>query len=188
MIPVYCVTDNFSFEQLAKLPRTRLEHGWNISPKTQIEFALAISSKALLFSARTNQTLTCRRDLKPGDFVEGLWEQDVFELFIGKKNSTCYQEFNFSPAGAWWTAQFDSPRTRSVAQAAPGEIQVIIDRTTCAFAIPNISFSAQTTLNVTAIIDQNPRQYLSFAQLSGSTPDFHQPQFFPIVQPHFISG
>jgi hypothetical protein len=39
-----------------------------------------------------------------------LWEHTCFEFFIGIKNSSCYWEFNLSPAGDWNVYSFDRYR------------------------------------------------------------------------------
>ena len=42
-----------------------------------------------------------------------------------------------------------------------------------------IDFGSQSGANVTMIRNTPDRQYLSVAELSGSVPDFHQPEQFP---------
>lgn len=45
-----------------------------------------------------------------GQFLKGLWEESVVELFVHELNSTRYVELNLSPTGSYWCAEFSSYR------------------------------------------------------------------------------
>jgi len=103
-----------------------------------------------------------------GDYVEGLWEADVAEFFLAKANtagSFNYLEINVSPEGAWWSMEHHGIRQRSLPSWANP-------------ALPNSSFPLLA--NATFILkgaDGN-NNYLSWCDLPGDQPDFHQPQSF----------
>ena len=91
------------------------EHSYALKPK----FRISCSNDLLSFEAEvplSNYTLSFEK-LSNAQFVEGLWEKDVAELFVS--NGDCYQEFNFSPSGAWWTWMFTDYRERSDDFKAP---------------------------------------------------------------------
>src|SRR5262245_21302144 len=42
--------------------------------------------------------------------TDGLWHHTCFEAFVGRRSSTAYCEYNFSPSGAWAMYQFSGYR------------------------------------------------------------------------------
>ena len=53
-------------------------------------------------------------DMRPSnDFVEGLWCDHVWELFIANPLTREYVEFNVSPNGDWWACYFVDKRQRA---------------------------------------------------------------------------
>ena len=46
-------------------------------------------------------------------FVEGLWRHTCFEVFVARKGSRVYREYNFSPSREWAAYEFSSYRKRS---------------------------------------------------------------------------
>ena len=66
------------------------------------EMNYEISGDRFKFSYRCRKTPRCDHSLETGQFVEGLWEQDVAEFFVAAGGTEC-QEINISPTGAWWS-------------------------------------------------------------------------------------
>ncbi|MFA5506199.1 MAG: hypothetical protein WC314_15920 [Vulcanimicrobiota bacterium] len=101
------------------------------------EFSLEVKNGTLHYTFRVAKAAYCDDSLRPGSFVEGLWEKDVAELFLGGPGEF-YQEINISPSGAWWSATFKGYRERIRAVEFPAQIEH--HRTPDSWSV---SFSAQ---------------------------------------------
>lgn len=130
----------------------------------------------------------------PKDFVEGLWDRDVAELFITssqkKHMDTAYQEFNFSPAGAWWSCKFMQYRQpdmsaklpkcnaiRTVRSASSWMAIAAIDIRDC-----EVVFDETSLVHITAIYHDPLETYLtSFRNKIDAAPDFHNISYFSPV-------
>jgi len=134
-----------------------------------------------------------------GDYVEGLWEADVAEFFLAKANtdgSFNYLEINVSPEGAWWSMEHHGIRQRSQRSTPLTQVEITSPsphQISIAFPIPSLPSWANPALpnssfpllaNATFILkgaDGN-NNYLSWCDLPGDQPDFHQPQSFIPLQ------
>jgi hypothetical protein len=128
---------------------------------------------------------------KPGEFVEGLWLQDVAEFFLRDAESGEYQEFNVAPSGAWWTCVFTEYRKRAMNFPKPRSVcverKVTADRWEVVFGVKlselSIMITSQTHLHV-AVISADPvgsataQRFFSSHPLAGAEPDFHTPKVF----------
>jgi hypothetical protein len=129
-------------------------------------------------------------DYQRGEFIEALWNDDVVELFV-MNTSGGYQEFNVSPAGAWWTCAFSSYRTRAFEQRAFSPLFVEAHVTAAGWgallsvALADISIVSpisEARMHVSSILTagEQPR-YLSSSPLSDKAPDFHDEHCFSRV-------
>lgn len=134
---------------------------------------------------------TARHDNR-GDFVSGLWEYDVAELFIYSTENKHYQEFNLAPSGAWWSAVFSGYRALSTAPLSPPAVETLCVSSeagwNAAIRIPfselKIPFSLEgTRINLCLIQGEAPRRYLSAATIETSDPDFHATQCYLPLKP-----
>lgn len=151
---------------------------------TPIEIFLGVNTERILFGGRGDASPWCE-PATPGDFIEGLWEREVVELFLGEPGSARYQEFNLSPRGAWWTMAFSGYRTRMMTNPLPGvrchaasggrgwraAIAIPLAELTIAWS------SGSGTGNVTAI-HGNPQRFVTALDLGGGEPDFHRAERF----------
>jgi hypothetical protein len=126
-----------------------------------------------------------------GEFIEGLWEGDVAELFLLNPATGFYMEFNLSPGGAWWCCAFDAPRVRS---GSPAPLPGVTARAAeldvgweAELAVPLASLPQGLALdpfdpldpgatkgNVTFCLGR-PQRHFTLADLGGGEPDFHRP-------------
>lgn len=126
-----------------------------------------------------------------GDFVEGLWERDVAELFLMGPQGD-YHEFNLSPSGAWWCASFSGYRQRIHAQPCPSA--QVFSRAEEASWTTSLTFDLRdipclgeeglqrARLSVTAILCPSEPEYFCYGHQSGGQPDFHSPgTFLPVL-------
>ena len=147
------------------------------------QYLLVLSRTDLFFAI--SGFIASSLDIEPncGRFVEGLWQQDVAELFLKDDTSEAYQEFNLSPNGAWWSCRFSEYRKRDEGRKiVKSQVQVSLERGESSWItlmkIPlssllvDVCFSDTSKLNVCAIQGQNPRHYFSAAQIGEL--DFHR--------------
>ncbi len=124
-----------------------------------------------------------------GEFVEGLWERDVAEFFI-KDESGRYQEFNISPAGAWWTVLLTAYRTRSETTHEPRitAIDVKVEEmgwwALLGVACDDLSvaLNERSTIHVSGISHKPTKHFISSHPPAGVDPDFHHPECFQPVR------
>ncbi len=125
---------------------------------------------------------------KHGEFVEGLWEADVLELFI-KQPGGRYFEFNVSPQGAWWAMELSAYRERVSYLRLPKvdliETEVLSDRWTALVCLERgslpLDISAGSTLHVSGVFNDKKPRYLSSNPVANVAPDFHHLDAFQRV-------
>lgn len=149
----------------------------------QAFFRIALSSHTLSYEFYCPQKKPqANLLLQTGSFVEGLWNEDVAELFI-KNPEGAYHEFNLSPAGAWWTAAFSRYRKRidshplnsARIENAYGESWW---RARLSFSLEELYPASKLSLeglkfNVASILNPSQPEYLCWGHHSGGEPDFH---------------
>ena len=144
-----------------------------------VEIGIEVTNDYLVFS-----WIDCEKYFSgmgnAGEFIEGLWEGDVVELFIREKKSDGYFEFNLSADGAWWGCYFSSPRIREESYIInQKEFNISKNKTSINLKIPLSIFKEESlTFNITAIIEKN---FLSLEKLPGEKADFHQPAYFNLI-------
>ena len=185
-LPLYTSPETLDFEALAALPKHPLDRDWyGNRPVAESTFVLALDPANLWFSAECRQTPDFDRQFGAGDFVEGLWQHDVAELFLVEDRTERYQEFNLSPSGAWWSGVFDSYREAGEAfnhklSAINSCANVEQNSWSAAIRIPRaslaiaIEFGPRSKANVSMIIGGGARQCLSWSKIAADKPDFHR--------------
>ncbi|MEP2774785.1 MAG: hypothetical protein ABJQ29_16525 [Luteolibacter sp.] len=177
------------------LPLLGVDSDWHGRPLTPpLAFSLTADSENLWFVA-TRQSEDCAHpDASPGAFFPELWKYDTAELFLADPQSERYLEFNLAPNGAWWAAEFSSPRVLSPSQPdfrnhitthcgdEPGHwlTALVIP---LHFLKETIGFGLTTRANATFILGSPAQTFHSVAKLPGVEPDFHQPAEFPLLVP-----
>lgn len=171
---------------------------WGEGP-IQAAYRFGLFNNVLSFEFRCSKPAHCQMGLPVGQFQAGLWQMDVAEFFVGTAQDTVYQEFNLSPAGAWWSAVFSDYR-KDPQEIDPSEISVTVldspygPRGWQARLDVNLNRLApvsrfgklgqdsvdwtQVRLGVTAILtSEEPNAtpiYLSSGPLVEAEPDFHR--------------
>jgi hypothetical protein len=150
------------------------------------EMAFEVKDDQLLFQFRAAKAPHCDKSLGRGDFVEGLWEQDVAEIFLAGPNGR-YQEINLSPVGAWWSAVFSAYRERERVARFRADIRAEIRQDSW-----EIRFSAklqdleawrdlprsELKASVTAILHGPEPAFFAWNHTVGGEPDFHRADLF----------
>ena len=190
MQPIYKSAKRLGVEKLWSLPTISLSRSLTSVVPPLIRYVLAVDD-AFLYLAAEAITSPHFEKCAPGEFREGLSEQDVIEVFIKDDGEQSYQEFNLSPCGAWWSCVFSAPRVGATSDFGSLEVETIsvvgADKWRVSAAFPleclkiKCSFSNSSRLLVCACLGEDPRSYLASSNLPGSEPDFHQPKAFSPV-------
>lgn len=185
-LPLTLFDTALSFNSLAKIPSHTISIDWfGNEVETRASFQLAASMDHILFAATVSSAPLCNTSLNEGEYIEGLWQQDVAELFLCDENSTAYQEFNLAPTGAWWSFAFSDYRKEDNARYHhPEGIQCLSEihshSWNAAILIPrqqlSIEFDAadHSRANVCFIFgNEEEKQFLSWKKLGNGKPDYH---------------
>ena len=173
------------------LPLFGLGKDWHGDPVLPAAgFSLAVDGRHLWFVAHHDQAAHLHPETLPGGFRAELWRHDVAELFLADPVSGRYFEFNLAPNGAWWCCEFIAPRVRAQEDdVAMPDVVTFAEVAQngawlAAMALPldllqaRLDFGPETRANVAFILGSPHQAFLSAADLSGNTPDFHQPGKF----------
>ena len=150
-------------------------------------FQLTLTEETLAFRFKVDKPPECDLNHRRGQFVEGLWEREVAELFVMAPSGR-YQEFNVSPAGAWWSASFSAYRereksldglsVRTLAKPEAHSWEVELQVPVRDLVVLDGFELDQARWNVTAILSPEEPTYLSWGRIEKSQPDFHRADLF----------
>ncbi len=153
-------------------------------------FALNPVDRGLRLILEVHKSAYLPQRHQAGDFVEGLWTQDVAELFVATGSSS-YREFNFSPTGAWWAAQFRDYRDleRSLPDVRPEiSTSLTLDSWRVDVLLPTKSLGTELEedpcslrVKVCSILYTSPSvppTYLCSTSPTQGPPDFHRLEDF----------
>lgn len=172
----------FDLEDFAHYEHVSLTEHWSKSESELLppKVAVVIDPQALHLAYQVFQAPEYNKNYQSGQFVEGLWEKDVAELFISDSNSSAYQEFNFAPSGAYWICDFIKYRQRSEVQSEYKKNNLIIQKQerenfwSILVSIPLdlIAFSVNSNKDFNLTVISNNRYY-SLSPIDSKDPDFH---------------
>lgn len=176
----------------SELAPIEISEDWHKRPlKSPLRFRVCVDQDSLIFAAEIPlgadflRVQSTSPEPRMGEYVEGLWEADVVELFLFRENSLSYTEFNLGPSAAWWAMGFVNYRERDEGFARPEAVETYRSAAlSCwqlALRVPQALFREGVLgeefppkyLNITAIIQG---RYFSFANHEGGEPDFHRPR------------
>ncbi len=194
MIPIFHSENPLSFESIRALEVSSITTDWygqkhNHGPK----FVLAADLNCLWFLAEGESPVVYSKDLAVGEFAEGLWKNDCAELFVCEDGTARYQEFNLSPGGAWWSCLFSSYRKADeqafvMSKGVQCFAEVSPSHWISAMSIPRnelsvkISFTEESRLNVSFILETPQQKFLSWAKLKAEQPDFHVSEQYEAIK------
>lgn len=180
--------------EITRIPLQVLDRNWEGLPTNcRANFILAIDPSSLYFAVlgseeQLREEQLSKPSIKVGDFIEGLWESDVYELFLRDEKSMRYREFNLSLTGAWWTASFFAPRKREErgSQKQSAHVVKVLNFICLIISKEDLQIDIGSTIhaNVCACLGKKPRNFLSVANLrtegtiGADSPDFHKPEKF----------
>ncbi len=167
-----------------------IKQDWHGKPCPSASFRIWQENQFWIFSVQVNVPADITLPAQPGEYFEGLWEQDVAEWFIANPQTGHYIELNLAANGAWWLMAFSQPRVRNetlLQTTSLAGVNTQHQMTATAWqaelrlpqnCLQNLLGEGQWTHNVCFILGQQPRQYLSMNQLASLKPDFHLPDEF----------
>jgi hypothetical protein len=170
-------------ELVRRLPRQQVHecwHGRTLTPS--FECCLAMDPFTLWCVWKVPGSAWCDESLAHGDFVEGLWNWDVAELFLSTGGES-YREYNISPRGAWWCAQFDRYRCQCEVQSTHELPQLFTSIETgsweAVLGIPRRELALdapehELAIHVAAITHRPESRFISSQPVAGVEPDFHR--------------
>ncbi len=156
------------------------------SARKPVSALLATDEHHLWFGGEAEGEFDFDADLSANDFIKGLWEKDLVELFLYNEGNGRYLELNLSPAGAWWGAVFSAPRMQ-VAEWRPTAARAYSIRGPkkwrSALCLPWDEIRKElgggvTHANLTAITGTPEQQFFTLSDLGQGEPDFHLPLYF----------
>lgn len=165
------------------MDNVELRHGWNLESAPRVEAFVQETTDEIYWGAKVYAKANYNSEHQKNSFVEGLWKQDALELFVRDLNSNYYQEFNLSPAGAYWSAVFKDYREPAESHERKIdniEINSKVDDSswTASMRISKRDLGIDSDgllINMTAILNTIDEScYLSMLPISTNTPDFHK--------------
>lgn len=191
MIPLHQISGGFSLIELFDLPPIRVERSLNGKElPIVVMFYIAAATQRFLFGVSCPLPPWDDDTSSAGGFVEGLWHKDVVEAFIADRASSCYQEFNLSPRGAWWSCVFSAYRQRLPVQPAFPGVETFAERQPtnwrAAMSIPRSAIAVRfplledQRLNICGVFGGMQRLHISIAELPLPA-DFHRVELFETI-------
>lgn len=193
MLPVYRSSKPLTLSQLFSLNMQQIDYDWfGERMKNPPRFVVAVDAERLYLAAMVESSAWHDPATSQGQFVEGLWNKDVAEIFLTNAGDTAYQEFNLSPRGAWWSCAFSKYRKRdSQLFKMPQRVETFSDiqqsswKAGLAVPISDLSvplaLEETTRANVCFVLGKTKRHYLSWTNIQNYDPDFHRADQFEDV-------
>ncbi len=115
----------------------------------------------------------------------GLWQKDVVEVFLQKKNQDDYQEFQFSPDEKSLELVIHRPRkilSTPLIASAPWKCHKLQEKTWHCQWKMDLNQPQEYKIGVFAILGFEQRCYFSLNPNSEEQADFHRPELFVAVR------
>ena len=195
MLPIYSFSRALDYSTLESLPSFSFKKDWYGRPlQNAPSFVLASDPTNLWFYASWAAEPAYDAALECGQFMADLWKRDTAEFFLCEDGSARYQEFNLSPAGAWWTCvlkdyrkpeepgKHSLPRVNCLSHVKGGKWMsaIAVERETIAV---RASLTEVSRANVSFIADSPHYRFITWAGLSAAQPDFHKADQFENLGP-----
>ncbi len=116
-------------------------------------------------------------------FADGLWRHTCFEVFLARKGSRAYREYNLAPSGEWASYAFSSYRTRVASEARAPRTR--IRRSARGLQVDlKIRAEGRMRVGLSAVIEERDGalSYWALRHPPGK-PDFHHRRAFALDLP-----
>lgn len=117
---------------------------------------------------------------RPPRFVDGLWRHTCFEVFLARKGSRAYREYNFAPSGEWAGYAFQKYRFRCSGEAPNPRTRVRQSGSTLKLDA-RIAAKGRLRVGLSAVIEEKDGalSYWALRHPPGK-PDFHDRRGFAL--------
>ena len=117
---------------------------------------------------------------RPARFVDGLWRHTCFEVFLARKGSRAYREYNLAPSGEWAAHVFRKYRLRGNGEAPAPRTRVWRSARTLQLAA-SIAAKGRLRIGLSAVIEEKDGaiSYWALRHPPGK-PDFHHRRAFAL--------
>jgi hypothetical protein len=188
-LEIFKIDLDLEFSDILALKRRPYQY--SIAQDCKADFILLASKEYLYFCSSLQDAIFYNKQLEENHFQAELWRQDLSEIFFAQADGKAYQEFNFSPAGAYWQTQLSDYREKIVETETPvpglevtvsrdNKTQIILAKIPIASIFGGLQVGSR--INCTAIIGELPRNYFSCAELNPAKIDFHRIELWPKVK------
>lgn len=177
---------DLSVEHARALSRSSQSRCWKGSTLPHpFSWSVAMDPRTLWFVCSLPGGHVYSREEYQGEFVEGLWNRDVAELFIKNPEGRC-QEFNVAPSGAWWSMTLSEYRKRDPGAKRPhlshiscslkeGSWEVVAAFERCSL---DVDIAPNSRIHVSGMWYRPEPTYLSSHPPRGVEPDYHHAECF----------
>ena len=178
---------NFGETSIEEIPLTPFKTDWFGEAFAHVtEYKIAADEQFLLFYFQSNKKAVFNPEYNTRKITKNLWKYDVAELFFLNTKTGRYQEFNFAPTGAYWSAVFSDYRKMET-EVPFHPVSICTNKQENYWEI-EIKFSLQdigigkitdpeVQLNICSILYDPKPTFLSQGKVLGN-PDFHNDQAF----------
>lgn len=183
---VYSSSRVLSADDARGLPRSSKNRCWNgaVLPHP-LSWSVAVDPQSLWFVCELPGGRVCTTQRSHGEFIEGLWNEDVAELFI-KGEDGAYQELNLAPSGAWWSMTLSEYRERRAEPKRPSPLHISTtvrdDRWEVVAAFSRetleVPLLPSSRVHVSGMWYRPDPCYLSSNPPAGLEPDYHHQDCF----------
>ena len=117
---------------------------------------------------------------RPARFVDGLWRHTCFEVFLARKGSRAYREYNLAPSSEWAGYVFRKYRLRGDGRAPSPRTRVRRSGSTLKLDA-RIAARGRLRLGLSAVIEEKNGElsYWALRHPRGK-PDFHHRRAFAL--------
>ena len=190
-VPLFVAQKELSQQCLECMPVVQLDRTFSGLKSTHsFSATVVLTPTALILKAYMPLVLLKGEKPNINQFVEGLWEKNVVEFFFSLPERRDYLEFHLSPKGEWWFCEFSDVRERAKTQKkvqaklhhkCEGSRVMVILESPRKILSPFFDEPAKVRANITACSNEATKEFVSYLELPGKTPNFHQPEKFPRV-------
>ena len=117
---------------------------------------------------------------RPARFADGLWRHTCFEVFLARKGSRAYREYNLAPSGEWAGYVFRKYRLRGNDEAPAPRTRIRRAGGTLQLAA-SIAAKGRLRIGLSAVIEEKDGalSYWALRHAPGK-PDFHHRRAFAL--------
>ncbi|MCO4753174.1 MAG: hypothetical protein KC478_01765 [Bacteriovoracaceae bacterium] len=154
-------------------------------PCPEVHFSVEGNSLLASFGLELKSPVFTSDEFSEGYKNWGLWDYDVFELFLSKNEGTKtpYLELQVSPLNQQLALMIETPRQKwfypeTIGLQTTALVEGNMWKSTIKINLDDIPGSSNIVYGNAHAILGNPRKHFSLVPNTESAPDFHRPELF----------